>query len=701
MSKSLQQVCATYLQCWVQWFVILGYFGLCLAAVFAGESGSYGEWGDVSPKPSHPDPKVVVEQNGSLDQSSRDARSIDWTAPQPTPPQAVPLQPFPNLKTLEIRGALKSVEELHVLRAMPNLESLTLASMVPPDSLQIIGEVRSLQYLSLTKVENNPALSKLRQLAQLQILDLSHVDGYSRVLDEICQLPNLHTLVLPGQSAATFQAAEWERLRTLPRLQRLYLRGTQTGPREDQIEIKRVQQVLPRIQVRPAEVSRRRSWTWNAINSASALIWAALVVQLHTQFSHAGSRVIPNYSRDHLIVAVSVMCLTTFAHVMILWNRDVSLLASLAASLFIPGMSWWLVAITMWLSNDQNLARRLNPTTALLVFWIYPLSGSSVMDSVLGNVDWFLQGEQPVLALGLVVLCVISPLLVFRRLPRLHLVYSESESGVPLFSLDLDVLRNWNQNVESSKRRTKQSWLTPDHVARLDLQLAQPKPHSLSHLWIAGNGTNGLDLVWGLLRTGLVMAVVLYMMLGSSRSDSNRSQISVLYWAPLAAMWLDIGMLSGLVAVWRGRYSTLGYESLRPASRREFVRQLFRAVGRDLVPPVVLHLLLTGVLVGTLAAGGLPPLFIPVALCYCLFHGLAIYAGILLMMAVRGEMQFGLLMVVTFMMMYFAANQVTSVLSAPENWQPVWAIVLFIAGSVLAALSILGLKQYWEDLELA
>lgn len=702
MDKSLQQVCLTYLRSWVQWFVILLYFGICLIACCHNQLGrTYNHWVDVAPKPSYPGPSAMIANTQSMDRANRAARTIRWNVALRSPSPSVTAQPFPNVKTLDISGTLKSREDLQVLRSMPQLAALTFSSNLPSNGLQLAAELPQLQYLRVPRLENNRGLPQLRRLKQLQILDIGQVDGYARVLDEICQLHNLQTLVLPGQSAAKFQPADWERLRSLPSLKRLQLRGQQYGPIEDQIEINRVQQVLPHIKVRPAEVSRTRSQAWSLINGAGVLIWAAMAVQLHWQFSQANSRLIPHYSRDHLRVAAALMLGTTIMHSLILWSCGVSFSASLAGSLLAPGLLWGAVALTMRLSDDRQLAVRLNPVMALILLMQVPYLVPAVVNWFLADVDWFLQGRQPGLAWGIVVCCLIPPLLVFRRLPGLHAAFAECPAGMPPLALDLKSLREWNRGYANSQRGKQRSWFGRDPIARLDAVLAQSKSQSLARLWMAGNSSSGSAIARAVLRLCIVTAIVFFVILRPAGLDFNLDQSTVQFWGSFAAAWLDLSMLSALVGVWRARRFMLGYESLRPVSRQGFVRQLFLAVGRDLLPLVILHLLLAGTLVGMIAGRGISALVILVVLCYCLFHGLVIYASILLIMSVRGELKFGMLLGLMFVIIFFAATQVSLAMSTQEHWSPVWSIVVLSAGCVLAILSLLGLKHYWEDLELA
>ncbi len=701
MDKSLQQVCLTYVRSRAQWFVILIYFGICLIACCNNQLfGTYDHWVDVAPKPPNPSPRAMIANTQTLDQASRATRTIDWNVALRSPSAPVTARPFPNVKTLNIWGTLKSSEDLQVLRSMPQLEALTFSSNLPSNSLQLAAELPQLQYLRVPGLVDNRGLPQLRRLTQLQILDIGQVDGYPRVLDEICQLHNLHTLVLPGQSVAKFQPADWERLRTLPRLTRLDLRGVRYGHLPEQIEIARVQDLLPHIKVRPAEVSRTRSQAWSWISGASVLIWAALAVQLHWQFSHARSRLIPHYSRDHLRVAAALMLGTTVMHTLILWSCGVSFSASLAGSLLAPGVLWGVVALTMWLSDDRQLAARLNPAMALILLMQTPyLVG--LTSWFLADVDWFLQGKQPWLAWGIVACSLIPPLLVFRRLPRLHAAFAECPAGMPPLALDLKSLREWNRGYANSQRGKRRSWFGRDPIARLDAALAEPKPHSLSRLWIAGNSSSGSAIAWAVLRLCIMTVIVFCVIVRPAGLDFILDQSTVLFWGSFAAAWLDLSILSALVGVWRARRVMLGFESLRPVSRQGFVRQLFLAVGRDLLPVVILHSLLAGALVGMIAGRGLSPLVIPVVLCYCLFRGLVIYASILLIMSVRGELKFGMLLGLMFVIIFLAAIQVTLAMSTHENWSPIWSIVVLSVGCVLAALSLLGLKHYWEDRELA
>ena len=143
MDKRVQQVCLTYLQTWFQWLVMLLYFVLCVGAICAGNWFSGHELADVAPQPRGGRTEIVGRRQ-ALDQASRDARTIFWTQDRTGPSVSIS-RPFPKLTALRIWGALKSGEELQVLRSMPNLESLTFSGNLPSNSLRYVAELPNLR----------------------------------------------------------------------------------------------------------------------------------------------------------------------------------------------------------------------------------------------------------------------------------------------------------------------------------------------------------------------------------------------------------------------------------------------------------------------------------------------------------------------------------------------------------------------------
>lgn len=594
-----------------------------------------------------------------------------------------------------------SGEELQVLRSMPNLESLTFSGNLPSSSLRYVSELPNLRYLRLPQAANNRSLPYLGRLSQLQTLDVEAVQDYGRFFDQVCQLSNLRTLVLTAQPSAKFKTSDWERLRTLPRLQRIFLRGTHPVVGVDSQEVLRVQVLLPHVKVRPANITRNLTWTWNVINCASTLICMVLVVQLSTQFSHAQSRLIPNYSRPHLLVAALLMMGTTIVHTVILMSTESTFLASLAASLIAPGLFWWVIVVSMCLSTDQSRFGKLNVALGIPLLPLVPALGSTLMEAFLSDVDWFLQGHHPAMAWGIVASSLISPLIIMRRLPRLHSYYAESGVEVMLRDIAAQTKRRWGIGFyQKPQAGDKLPRAVKSCRNRLDALLAKPLPRDMSRMWIAGNSSDGVAVAWASLRQMVVMTVIFYVM---ARWNDYEFEVHEMFFSTFGMMAM-VGMDAVTLALtiyWRSRRPMLAGEFLRPLKRQAFVRQLFLAVGRDLWPMLLVHAVLITGLAVMWVPQGLLSTFIPAIFCYFLFRGLVVYAFILLSIPIRSEWRQLLLVALALAIVLFAGYQLFSGVTKPDSWYPAATLTLYLAGSVLAALGLVRLNRRWEELELA
>lgn len=701
MDQRVYQAGLTYLSRWPLWLVAVIYLVVCgIAIQIVWFPSRVGRAQDVAPKISRPWPMVNILPSTSLSQIDSETRALFWNAEPLMPIKTAGAPQFPKVESLEIVGTLKTADELQILRTMPNLRDFAILADVPAGGWRHIAETPRLRYLRLLELPSRRELQGAGGLADLQVLDLLRIPDYSRVFDDVKQFPNLHTLVLEGPVAATFNAADWQKLRALPRLTQLYLRNGERIPERNRTDLSRVAEILPHVKVRPVAVDELRANVWCFVVFAGMVIWGLLTIQLQTQFSHSGSCVIPNYAPSHLAVAKRLWVFTTAIHVGILYGADCSLLASLAGAMVVPGLFWGMHAVDFRTSVKRGKSSTLNPLLALaMTFQVFPIIavGSRFF---LSDLDWFLAGHHPLVAVVLILFSVTMPILVLRRLPRLHTIYQETLAGVPPLGISPKAWNAWGKTLAATQANPWKSWWTGDQCARLDAIIAAPLPRDWSRLWVAAHG---FDIPQALVRV-MTFAVVF---LGAFRLVSWW-QAAYLGWQPqwlaiaamMGGMWVE-GAFIGLILIWRGRRPLLAFELLRPASRPEFVRQLFAAVWRDLRPVLICQIVVVCILSGMTGIGSFPHLFVPTVLCYGVFRAIGNYATILLLLAVRrGWLVFAAVAIIWFVA-FFMDGYLALSSTRSDEWYPEAAIALCVAGILATLFVLVWLKGYWRRLELA
>lgn len=701
MNQRIYQVCLTYVLRWPLWLVAVAYLVVCgIAFYFAWFTNWPSPVRNVFPELPQPQPTVNLTERTEQERIEHDTRSLFWNGAHLAPLNTVVSEPFPKLTSFQIVGELAPTEDLLALRRMPNLEAFALLGDAPANGLNSLAELPRLRYLRLLEIPAQAGLEPLRNLTQLQTLDVMRVPDYARFLEEIRQLPHLRTLILPGQVVAVFKASDWDRLRSMPGLERIYLRGKITAPDSSRIELDRVQQILPHVKVRPAEISEQRSNTWCFVAFASVLIWGVLTIQLQSQFSSCGSLLIPHFADCHLRVVATLWAVTTTAHTVILCLGDCSFAASLAGSLVMPGVYWGINAALLQSSRKENQAGALNPFfSTFTCLYTFPIMGM-LSRYFLSDLDWFLEGRQPALAWGITVASLITPTIALLRIPRLHAIHQESPLGTPPLGASPKEWKIWTKKMALLQTNPRKSWWRVDQGARLDAAVAAPGPRNWSRLW---NAAHIVDVPQLTIRMMIITAIYLaiFQCVAWLQLIDVGSQVQLFPFAMMmGGMWIE-GTFVGLVMIWRNRRETLSLELLRPATRQEFVQRLFAAVRRDLRSVLAAQLVAAVVLLGIYGTHNLPPLFIPSVICYCIFRGLSSYFAILFFLAIRRTwVVFGIIAVIWFPA--FAADGYWAVTSMrPEGWFPEVVMTLCIAGSVASGLGIIWLKRHWQRIELA
>ncbi len=699
MDVRIYQVCLTYWQQWPVRVIGVAYFVACAFAIAEGWSRRES-YRLVAPHVSRYELEVDPDKHRVTGLKGLEPGLSDWLD---DPSQRLPAAIGQRLKTVKkckLSGNSTSGSHLKLLRTMPNLETFNLGGL-PREGLAQIGELQQLRHLVLTGTERSQDLKYLGKLSNLEILEIQRVHSYLRLFEAIQYLPRLHTLVMPEPRGAGFREPEWKLLNSFRGLRSVYLIRTGTNDREYRATLLRVQQLLPAIYVSSSAVSDRRPTAWSAIVMASAIIWFLTFVQFHTQFSHSGSRVVPDYARPHLRVAVWIVVLGTLANTLILWQSGCSFLASLASSVVAPGLGWLWISLSQRASIPQTGAISLNPL--FIAFFLPPLSTATMFLSRLFPMDlyWFLEGRYPVIALGLIALSIAMHVLVFRQVPRWHNIFADSGAGLPPLGLNITEWAGWSKDAAVAQQGRQVARFERRYTERLDALLASPGPYGLSQLSIAGNSVGGIQLCGRLMIVGASFAIWLFVLRRYCLGEDIPNSLPRLMTILLTSMGLDAFSI-GLAFHWRSRRPMLGYELLRPNSRAGYVSQLFVAIWRDLLPLLMVHPVALGMTVWILGDAQSPLHLLPLAIAYCVFRGLAIYVANLYLLTIRRNWAAILLMQAAWALVAGAGLYVLGMGTLWESSQlvVVWGMWGFAAGIAILACSLVWLKRYWQRIEL-
>lgn len=710
MDNKSYQVCLTYSQRWPVRFIAVGYLLACLFAMGTVWS-RYDSSRRIAPHISRYDLQLDTNKRSVSGLNGLDPELNRWMEDpsQPLPPTIVPR--LASVKSLMIMGQSTSDAHLKLLRHTPQLDALNF-SVLPRQGLDDVGALEQLRYLAFDGTRSSEDLQHLSRLSILETLEIRELRNYLPLFEAIQHLPRLHTLVLPGPPSprirfqdpaqnVEFRDSEWELLRSLPALRRVYLTRSWGDDRWSRENLLRVQQILPGIRVSSSSVSDRRPTAWSAIILASGFVWAMVFVQFQAQFSHSGSRMIPDYARPHLRVAFWLIALTTVVHVFILWQADCSILASLASSVIAPGLFWLWVALSQRSSSPQTRVASLSPVFVVIFF--APLWSVTMFFSRLFPMDlyWFLEGRYPAIALGLIALSITTHVLVFRQVPRWHNIYEDSGAGLPPLGLNLNAWVGWSKDVTGTQKSRQLVAIERKYTERLDALLASPGPYGLSQLSVTGNAVSGLQLCARLLRVGVIFGVSLFLFNGYGWGQDNPPRLARLFFILMISIGLDAVSI-GLAFHWRSRRPMLGYELLRPNSREAFVRHLFVAIWRDLFPFLMVHPVVLGLMAWILGEVQTPWLSLPLVIGYLVFRSLAIYAANLYLLTIRRNWVAILVLQIAWAIV---AGAGLYLLGLGTLWQSpqlsAWGIGFYTTGSAMMVFFLVWLKGYWQRIEFA
>ena len=363
---------------------------------------------------------------------------------------------------------------------------------------------------------------------------------------------------------------------------------------------------------------------------------------LKQQFANPRARLLPGFSGSHLsVVMLFFVMLLAWAVLPARGASGMSLLGMTAITLHVGALGLWLGC---------------SPHPIGFALFIGTVIGPPLSAVGRGLLMEIATGAEPILALSLISAHVASLILLMNHLAWLSEDDPDYTKVQPLNVWDLRAI---NQRAQLRNVLANSNWMMSAMMAnagaKLDRAVAAPATtarqrialFALGDTWPSSLLLN--QLVIGTLAGGLIL------MGGRFKIPPNGD----LAWLPKLVMSLSAFFAWGQWLMWLRRWPRLGYESLRPVSRREWVWEngvaIAKSVSLNHLVSVLIQLLIVAVLLpAALNDPMLWQLLIWITACQVLIFGAAAwltsYGSIMLLMMCMG-MGFAALMPLTLTFM--------------------------------------------------
>ncbi len=278
-----------------------------------------------------------------------------------------------------------------------------------------------------------------------------------------------------------------------------------------------------------------------------------LGAHLKQQFANPRSRLLPGFCGVHLsVVMLFFIAVVAWSALPACWVSDVSFLGLSALALHIGAM---------------GLCVGCSPHPAWIVVAIltFCLPASAWGRGLVAEIT---TGAEPILALSLISAHVASLVLLLNHLVGLNEDDPDYSKVQPFNALDLRAAtqRNFQRNV-SLNGNWMLSLLSVSASGRLERATSVPATVSRQRVALFGLGDNWPSPFLMNMLVIVVVELVLLLMGGRDRIQSPASFRSALF----APMMISFALVWAQWVPWMHRWSRLGYESLRPVSRHEWV----------------------------------------------------------------------------------------------------------------------------------
>ncbi len=582
---------AVWMSYWTRWQLMLMVIVVAAASaplvlmMWAGDPNTV-----TSAEPSAPEPAPAgyvgsKEQAAALDWSqlrSLKVYNLKECEPLWTPGRA------PKLESLTILEAITD-EQLAKICELYDLKSLTLYSpeMLTAEGWRVFQGETKLTFLRLIgahALHNEPSLAWPPNLQTL-IAGNTHGKTQQR-LDEWQRLPHLtclSTFLIP-QQGDQLAPEMLDTLKRFPSLRRLYL--VEMGKHApDYITVQ--QAALPSVRVRPAHYHPERGRRAAMIVIVGLLVIVVLSVQMSSQFVTTASVLTPHFARSHLSLVIGVfVVLVAVSLGLLLWAE-----CSVFAALCLCGASALLLGAgtkTMSLLSGGHRFPGFCNFAIILPSVVFPVMGVLLGLFAFGaDIDWFLRGEQPVLA---------SIVLAGSLWGACHLIALQTgmrrrleEAGIANVPMGMFDNRGWAEWMtqqaagrEDSTTKTPLAYRQFDRsMSRMIERLQSGKRLTLLELWpLGGQSVMPMLKSYVLFIGGALIFVGLPVALLAPEMWDRFGPVIV---GPMILQMFGGGLIFPLSFAWIRR-PMQEMELLRPMSRRDWRETWFRGVAAEMLP---------------------------------------------------------------------------------------------------------------------
>lgn len=289
-----------------------------------------------------------------------------------------------------------------------------------------------------------------------------------------------------------------------------------------------------------------------------------LGVHLKQQFANPRARLLPGFCGAHLSVAMLLFfAVVAWSALPACWSADVSVLGFSAIALHIGALGLWVGCSPrpVWIAVVM-LTIGL-PTTAF---------GRGLVVEIA-------MGAEPILALSLISAHVASLVLLLNHLVGMNEDdpdYSQVQS-LGAFDMRAATQRNFQRNV-SLNGNWMLSLLSASAAGRLERATSVPTTVSRQRVALFGLGDNWPSSFLTNLVVLVSIELALLLMGGRDRIQSSANFRSALF----VPMMFSFATVWGQWIPWMQRWPRLGYESLRPVSRHEWVWENGVAIAKSI-----------------------------------------------------------------------------------------------------------------------
>ncbi|MFM9966504.1 MAG: hypothetical protein ACKV2Q_35450 [Planctomycetaceae bacterium] len=278
-----------------------------------------------------------------------------------------------------------------------------------------------------------------------------------------------------------------------------------------------------------------------------------LGAHLKQQFANPRGRLLPGFAGSHLLVAMLFfVTVVAWSVLPVVGKSGVSLVGFLAITIHLGAL---------------GLRLGCSPHPAGIAAFLLTI-GLPATEFGRGLVTEIATGAEPILALALISAHVASLVLLLNHLVGMNEDdpdYSKVQS-LNAFDMRAATQRNFQRNA-SLNGNWMLSLLSANAAGRLERAISIPATASRQRVALFGLGDNWPSPFWINVVVIVVLEVVLLLLGGRDRIQSSQSFRSALF----LPMTISFALVWGQWMPWMLRWPRLGYESLRPVSRHDWV----------------------------------------------------------------------------------------------------------------------------------